>query len=82
MVKAQEWLDANYPKEKRGEVKELYLNESSLIGVIDLEKFTYNDFTYRHGVKVYISVCVDETKLDIKNQPEKAEIIKLVNAQK
>jgi hypothetical protein len=34
-------LDKNYPKEKRSEVKEIYLNEPSLEGELDLGDFTY-----------------------------------------
>ncbi|KLL04384.1 MAG: HET domain protein [Mycoplasmataceae bacterium RV_VA103A] len=82
MVNAQEWLDKNYPKnncpkKERSEIYEIYLNEPSLSGELDLGDFT---ITWTQ-LKVYISLEVDETKLEIKNLPKKAEIIKLVNAQ-
>ena len=40
MTNAQEWLDKNYPKNRRNEVYEIYLNEPSLEGELDLEDFT------------------------------------------
>ena len=69
MVKAQEFLDQNYPKEKRGKISEIYLNEPSLEGELDLEEFTYENYKYdgeKIGVKVLISLLVDEKKLDLK----------------
>ncbi|CAG8557242.1 29281_t:CDS:10 [Racocetra persica] len=72
--------DKNYNKYyliERSEIYEIYLNEPSLSGELDLGDFT---ITWTQ-LKVYISLEVDETKLEIKNLPKKAEIIKLVNAQ-
>jgi len=40
MVNAQEWLEKNYPKEKRTEIREIYLNEPILEGELDLVEFT------------------------------------------
>lgn len=77
MVKAQEWLDLNYPKENRDEVEEIYLSEPTLEGKLDL-----GDFTHRQGLKVLISLSVDETKLTFKVLPEYSKIIKCVEAQK
>lgn len=71
--KASEWLDANYPKEKRSQVEEIYLNEPGLGGELDL-----GDFTNRFGVKSYIAPQVDETKLIFKNLPEKVKIIPII----
>jgi len=49
MVNAQQWLDANYPKENRSEIKELHINgfdgeyhkyeEEKLSGSLDLSDF-------------------------------------------
>ncbi|CAG8460961.1 16956_t:CDS:2 [Gigaspora margarita] len=55
-------------------VSEIYLNEKDLEGELDLEDFRYLRF-------VYISRYIDETRLEIKNKPEGADIIKLVAAQ-
>lgn len=70
MVKAQEWLDREYSKENRSEVKEIYLNKPSLEGGLDL-----GDFTYYGSVRVYIFLSVDETKLTFKNKPKYTTII-------
>ena len=78
MVNAQEWLDREYPKEIRSRVYQIYLNEPSLEGKLDLKDFTN---TKEYGVKVCISLSVDETKLTFKNKPKEAEIIKLIDAQ-
>jgi hypothetical protein len=69
-------LDRKYPKEKRSEIYEIYLNEPSLEGELDL-----GEFTHKNGVKVYISLEVDTSKLVIKNLSEKAEIIEAVQVQ-
>lgn len=79
--KAQEWLDQKYPKggwidkdnkeANRNEIKEIFLNESSLEGELNL-----NDFAYEYGVIVHVSPQVDETKLTIENLPVKARIIR------
>ncbi len=39
MVNAQEWLDRNYPKENRNEVREVYILEFNLEGELDLSDF-------------------------------------------
>lgn len=39
MVKAQEWLDQNYPKEKRRKITKLEINNSYLEGSLDLTDF-------------------------------------------
>jgi len=39
MVNAQKWLDANYPKEIRSEIKNLYIREKELEGLLDLSDF-------------------------------------------
>ena len=39
MVNAQEWLDQNYPKEIRGEIKELNISRKNLEGGLELEDF-------------------------------------------
>lgn len=39
MVKAQEWLDKNYPKEKRGKIKELDISDEELEGELKIEGF-------------------------------------------
>lgn len=76
-MKNQDWLDQKYPdKERRKWIGEIYLNEPSLSGELDL-----SDFINEYGVKIYISLAVDETKLILKNLPESAKIIKLINAQ-
>lgn len=89
-IEAQEWLDLNYPQEgcispysfysekikiKRSEVEEIYINEQ-LEGELDLI-----DFTRGYGVRVLISLQVDASKFEIKNQGGNVEIIKLINAQ-
>ncbi|KLL04558.1 MAG: hypothetical protein MRERV_18c015 [Mycoplasmataceae bacterium RV_VA103A] len=74
--KSQGWLDKNYPKEERSKVKEIYLDEPNLEGELGL-----GDFTYKEGIKVLISLTVDETKLVFKNLPKKAEV-NLINAQR
>jgi len=40
MVNAQQWLDANYPKESREKITAIYLNEANLEGELDLSDFT------------------------------------------
>jgi len=40
MVNAQQWLDANYPKESREKIEEIHLNEANLEGELDLSDFT------------------------------------------
>jgi len=70
-------LDKNYPREQRNKVKEIYLNKPGLEGELDLEDFVHS----LYDIKIYISTCVDETKITIKNLPPYAEIIKCVNAQ-
>jgi Leucine-rich repeat (LRR) protein len=72
-----EWLDNNYPQESRSETKEIYLNEPNLEGELDL-----GEFTHKNGIKVYVSLEVDTSKLVIKNLPASAEIIETVQAQK
>lgn len=39
MVNAQEWLDRNYPKEKRKKIIELNIKNKDLKGSLKLEKF-------------------------------------------
>ena len=39
MVQAQEWLDANYPKEERSEIKTLNISNKGLEGSLDLGDF-------------------------------------------
>lgn len=39
MVNAQQWLNANYPKEERKEVRELNINRKELEGELDLSDF-------------------------------------------
>ena len=67
--KSQKWLDRHYPKEERSETREIYLNEPSLEGKLDL-----GDFAYEWGLKIYISTQVDETELVIENLPIRVEI--------
>jgi hypothetical protein len=85
MVNAQTWLDANYPKKRRAETKEIYINEPDLVGELDLSDFTYCEILLENrlikGVQVFISCHLDKNKLTITNQPQGVEIIKLVNAQ-
>jgi hypothetical protein len=38
-VNAQTWLDQNYPKKQRGEVKSLKINEKNLVGNLKIEGF-------------------------------------------
>ncbi|CAG8832792.1 33599_t:CDS:2, partial [Racocetra persica] len=45
LASAQEWLDKNYPKEKRSEVYEIYINEQ-LEGNLDMTDFTYWDDSF------------------------------------
>lgn len=78
--KAQGWLDQKYPKEKRNEITEIYLNEPDLSGELDLSDFTYRSHR-GSGTKVYISVQVDESKIRIKNQGKNVKVINLVSAQ-
>ncbi|CAI2161627.1 15279_t:CDS:2 [Funneliformis geosporum] len=63
-------FDKNYPQEQRSKVEEIYLNESSLEGELDL-----GDFTYKYGIKIYISSKVDEAKLVLRNLLKNAKII-------
>jgi len=39
MVNAQQWLDENYPKEKRSEIKDLEIGNKRLKGFLDLSDF-------------------------------------------
>src|SRR3954470_23320422 len=39
MINAQEWLDANYPKEKRSKVRELFISGKELESSLDLRDF-------------------------------------------
>ena len=81
MVKAQEWLDENYPKEERSEIREIYLNEPSLEGELDLEDFGW------WLREIHVSQVVDESKINFKNaqndseDEEEVQIIKCFNAQ-
>jgi len=77
---SQEWLNKNYPKEKRDKTKKIYLNETILEGELDLGDFTYKS-SNGNGVMVYIHSNVDETRLDLKNLPENSKIIKYISAQ-
>jgi len=84
MVNAQQWLDREYPKEKRSEIREVYLNELGLEGELDLGDFTYyheDREDKKYGIKVYISFQIDEVKLSFKNLLESTKIIKLVQVQ-
>jgi Leucine-rich repeat (LRR) protein len=38
-MEAQEYLDKNYPKEKRGEITGLYISDKNLTGDLDLSDF-------------------------------------------
>jgi len=66
-------LDREYPKENRGKVEEIYLNEPNLEGELDL-----GDFTLK---RVYIFPQIDKTKLIFKNLSERIRFIKLVEVQ-
>ena len=44
MVKAQEWLDQNYPKEERENVKELKIGQKNLEGHLNLQDFVSLEF--------------------------------------
>lgn len=73
-----------YPKEIRGEVKEIYLNEPDLEGELNLGDFTHEYSDYRGkkcGVKISISPDLDESKLVFQNKPASAEIFKCVSSQ-
>ena len=39
MVKAQKWLDRNYPQEKRNEITRLNISNKGLDGSLKLERF-------------------------------------------
>ncbi|RHZ35521.1 hypothetical protein [endosymbiont GvMRE of Glomus versiforme] len=39
MIKAQEWLDKNYPKNQRGDIKKLDISKKNLEGTLDLSDF-------------------------------------------
>jgi Leucine-rich repeat (LRR) protein len=39
MVNAQEWLDENYPKEKRQEIERLVISYRNLEGNLNIENF-------------------------------------------
>jgi len=56
--KAQKWLEEKYPIKES--IQELYLNEPELAGELDLADFNYLK-------RIYISHCVDESRLEIKN---------------
>jgi len=76
-INIQQWLDSQEEyntKEKRSKTSELYLNESKLIGELDL-----NDFIKLK--KILISSLVDESKIAIKNKRENIEFVKCVQAQ-
>jgi len=73
----QEWLDNNYPLEQRKYVEEIHLNEPYLAGELDL-----GDFTRQEGIKVFIALEVEASKLVLKNLPASAEIIETIQAQK
>src|SRR4051794_19100893 len=70
----------------RSEVAEIYLNEPSLEGELDLRDFRYYEDSYlgAESIRVYLSPQVDETKLTFKNLPEKFKVskISLINAQR
>jgi hypothetical protein len=73
--KAQQWLDQEYSKEERENIKELYINEEDLTGELNLSDFTKLE-------KIFISHFVDENRLEINDKEKyKDKIIKLVNAQ-
>jgi len=44
MVKAQEWLDKNYPKEERDNIVELKIRKKTLEGHLDLQDFVNLEF--------------------------------------
>lgn len=48
----QGYLDKNYPKEERKDIKELDLRNLDLVGDLDLKDFIYS---YEYGSKVYIT---------------------------
>ena len=81
MVDAQKWLNENYPKEKRNEIREIYIDRQ-LEGTLDLKGFTYTNFLWNNrGVKVSIAFSIDKNQFQIINEPTKVEIIKCVKAQ-
>lgn len=67
-------MDKKYRKDNRMQIKVIYLNEPSLEGELDLGGFTKLE-------EVHIPNYLDETKLNIKNKGENAEII-LTSSQK
>ncbi|RHZ36028.1 hypothetical protein [endosymbiont GvMRE of Glomus versiforme] len=59
MVNAQEWLDENYPKEGRKEIKRLGINNKDLEGNLDL-----NDFVNLEELRCYTNKL---TQLELSN---------------
>src|SRR4051794_32606901 len=53
MVKAQEYLEKNYPQEERKNTKELNLRQLNLTGDLDLEGF--NGPSYHNPLRVYLT---------------------------
>jgi len=64
----------------RTTLREIYLSVPCLEGELDLEDFTYQD-EIGNGIEVYVSSHIEESKLEIKNLPSWAKIIRLVSAQ-
>ena len=71
MVNAQEYLDKNYPKEERKNVRVLNLENENLEGVLDLTDFTNLNEMKISGNQLnkIIMPTADETKnLSLKNE--------------
>jgi len=73
MVNAQEWLDANYSKENRSKITEIYISEQ-LSDELELSDFSNLE-------KIFISYLVDKNKFEIANKKKETKIIQLKNAQ-
>src|SRR3954454_13894717 len=73
MVNAQEWLDANYSKENRSKITEIYISEQ-LSDELELSDFNNLE-------KIFISYLVDKSKLEIVNKRKETKLIQLKNAQ-
>ena len=74
---AQQWLDENYPKEKRSEIKDLEINNKRLKGFLDLSDFINLknlDCRFSAFTSLDLSECKELERLDCFDNPLK-EII-------
>ncbi|KLL03576.1 MAG: serine/threonine protein kinase [Mycoplasmataceae bacterium RV_VA103A] len=66
MVKAQEWLDKNYPKEQREFLEELKIADNNLEGELDLRDFPKLKRLFCHGNdKITKLILLPESNLEL-----------------